>query len=174
MYHVERFIYYDQYIIFYSIYNITKNGGNKKMQSGFYRVDIDNNKLSNGFFALRYRYSIDGKRATISRTSLDELEKTILENDLPWKVTDQEKAAKTRAFDQDFRKVKKRKQYFYDNEEIQKIRDEYQEKISPIRDEYRDKISKVLKKCRDKNYQQRMALIRKFVNDMNDENFYKK
>ena len=144
------------------------------MQSGFYRVDIDNNKLSNGFFAVRYRYSIDGKPASISRTSLDELEKAILENDLPWKVTDQEKAARTRAFDQDFRKAKKRKQYFYNIEEVQKIRDEYQEKISPIREEYHDKISKALKKYQDKNYQQRMALIREFANDMNDENFYKK
>lgn len=144
------------------------------MQSGFYRVDIDNNKLSNGFFAVRYRYPIDGKTSTISRTSLDELEKTILENDLPWKVIDQEKAARTRAFDQDFQKVKKGKQYAYNNEEVQKIRNEYQEKISPIHDEYQEKVSKVLKKHQDKNYQQRMALIRNFVNDMNDVNFYKK
>lgn len=166
------------------------------MQSGFYRVDIDNNKLSNGFFAVRYRYSTDGKQISVSKTSLEELERTILENNLPWKVINQERAAKTRAFNQDFQKVKKQKQYIHNNEEVQKIhdeyhdktsqvrdeyhdkisqvRDEYHDKISQVHDEYHDKISQILQKHRDKDYQQRMALIRNFVNDMNDENFYKK
>lgn len=136
------------------------------MQTGFFRVDIDNNKLSNGFFAVRYRCSIDGEKISISKTSLDELEKTILENNLPWKVINQEKAAKTRAFDNDFQKVKKQKKHIFDNE--------YKKEIQKIRKEYHDKISQISQKYQDEDYQQRMALIRNFVNDMNDENFYKK
>lgn len=136
------------------------------MQTGFFRVDIDNNKLSNGFFAVRYRCSIDGEKISISKTSLDELEKTILESNLPWKVTDQEKAAKTRAFDKDFQKAKKQKEHIFDHE--------YRKEVQKIRNEYYDKISQVSQKYQDKDYQQRMALIRKFVNDMNDVNFYKK
>ena len=163
---IKRFIYYDKYIIFYNIYNITKNGGNKKMQTGFFRVDIDNNKLSNGFFAVRYRCSIDGEKISISKTSLNELEKTILENNLPWKVTNQEKAAKTRAFDNDFQKAKKQRKHIFDNE--------YKKEVQKIRNEYYDKISQVSQKYQDEDYQQRMALIRNFVNDMNDVNFYKK
>ena len=136
------------------------------MQTGFFRVDIDNNKLSNGFFAVRYRCSIDGEKISISKTSLDELEKTILENNLPWKVINQEKAAKTRAFDNDFQKVKKQKKHIFDNE--------YKKEIQKIRKEYHDKISQISQKYQDEDYQQRMALIRNFVNDMNDVNFYKK
>ena len=136
------------------------------MQTGFFRVDIDNNKLSNGFFAVRYRCSIDGEKISISKTSLDELEKTILENNLPWKVINQEKAAKTRAFDNDFQKEKKQKKHIFDNE--------YKKEIQKIRNEYHDKISQISQKYQDEDYQQRMALIRNFVNDMNDENFYKK
>ena len=135
------------------------------MQSGFFRVDIDSNKLSNGFFAVRYRYSIDGKTFSISRTSLDELEEIILENNLPWKVTDQEKAVKTRAFDREFQNAKKRKKHVFDNK--------CDKAVQEIRDEYHEKVSRVLQEYQDKDYQQRMALIRKFVNDMNDENFYR-
>ena len=135
------------------------------MQSGFFRVDIDSNKLSNGFFAVRYRCSIDGKTFSISRTSLDELEETILDNNLPWKVTDQEKAAKTRAFDREFQNAKKRKKHVFDNK--------YNKEVQEIWDEYHEKVSRVLQEYQDEDYQQRMALIRKFVNDMNDENFYR-
>lgn len=69
------------------------------MFTGFYKVDIDNNKLKKGFVSFRYRYKENGQTRSISNTSLKELEQDVLSRGLIWKIVDKEKAYQTRLFD---------------------------------------------------------------------------
>lgn len=68
------------------------------MKSGYYRVDIDNNKLYNGYFSVRYRTSCKGKNISISKTSIQELEQAVIKEGLPWKIIDIDMAHKTKIF----------------------------------------------------------------------------
>lgn len=69
------------------------------MFTGFYKVDIDNNKLKKGFVSFRYRYKENGQIRSISNTSLKELEQDVLSRGLIWKIVDKERAYQTRLFD---------------------------------------------------------------------------
>lgn len=76
------------------------------MFTGFYKVDIDNNKLKKGFVSFRYRYKEDGQTRSISNISLKELERDILSRGLTWKVVDKERAYQTRLFDDNLSSLK--------------------------------------------------------------------
>lgn len=69
------------------------------MITGFYRVDIPNNKLKENYVSFRYQYVQDGQPRSLSNTSLKRLEEDILSRGLEWKIIDEEKAYRTRLFD---------------------------------------------------------------------------
>ena len=70
------------------------------MISGFYRVDIPNNKLEKNYISFRYQYVQDnGKPRVLSNASLKGLEEDVLSRGLEWKIVDNERAYETRFFD---------------------------------------------------------------------------
>lgn len=135
------------------------------MKSGFYRVDIDNNKLYNGYFSVRYRYQINNESFSISKTSLDDLEKTILKEGLPWKIISKERAKKTREFNNVFLDIK--------NKDVSFI-EEYQKELSLLTLDFLRK-KKILQEKYNKQKlinnisidRKRMDLINNFIEEMN-------
>ena len=70
------------------------------MISGFYRVDIHNNKLEKNYISFRYQYVQDnGKPRALSNASLKGLEEDVLSRGLEWKIIDEKRAYETRLFD---------------------------------------------------------------------------
>lgn len=77
------------------------------MITGFYRVDIRNNKLKENYVSFRYQYVQDGQPRSLSNTSLKRLEKDVLSRGLEWKIIDEERAYRTRLFDNSLTLLKK-------------------------------------------------------------------
>lgn len=69
------------------------------MITGFYRVDIRNNKLKENYVSFRYQYIQDGQPRSLSNTSLKRLEEDVLSRGLEWKIIDKERAYETRLLD---------------------------------------------------------------------------
>ena len=69
------------------------------MMTGFYRVDIRNNKLKENYVLFRYQYVQDDRPRSLSNTSLKRLKEDVLSRGLEWKIIDKEKAYRTRLFD---------------------------------------------------------------------------
>lgn len=69
------------------------------MITGFYRVDIRNNKLKENYVSFRYQYIQDGQPRSLSNTSLKRLEEDVLFRGLEWKIIDKERAYETRLLD---------------------------------------------------------------------------
>lgn len=64
-------------------------------KTGFYRVDkCSNDSYRQGFF-WRYRYCIDSQHKSISSTDLNKLKEKVLEQDLEWKIIDEERAQRS-------------------------------------------------------------------------------
>lgn len=102
------------------------------MKSGYYRVDIDNNKLYNGYFSVRYRASYNGENISISKTSIQELEQAVLERGLPWRVVDENMAYKTRIFDDKINNLKN-----HDiSKKITQSTEKYQAKLNSLQESY--------------------------------------
>ena len=93
------------------------------MNTGFFRVDIDNYKLKENYVSFRYRYSENCRSKSISNTSLKGLEEDVLSCGLEWKVVDKEKAYRTRLFDNS----------------LTLLKDEYQENKIKIKEKIEDK-----------------------------------
>lgn len=93
------------------------------MNTGFFRVDIDNYKLKENYVSFRYRYSQDGQSRSLSNTSLKRLEEDVLSRGLEWKIVDNEKAYRTRLFDNS----------------LTLLKDEYQENKIKIKEKIEDK-----------------------------------
>lgn len=93
------------------------------MNTGFFRVDIDNYKLKENYVSFRYRYSENGRSKSISNTSLKGLEEDVLSCGLEWKIVDKEKAYRTRLFDNS----------------LTLLKDEYQENKIKIKEKIEDK-----------------------------------
>ena len=102
------------------------------MKSGYYRVDIDNNKLYNGYFSVRYRASYNGENISISKTSIQELEQAVLERGLPWRIIDENMAYKTRIFDNKINNLKN-----HDiSKKITQSKEKYQAKLNSLQESY--------------------------------------
>ena len=63
--------------------------------TGFYKVSISNCSSCKKGFTWRYRYCIDSQHKSISSTDLNKLKEKVLEQDLEWKIIDEEKAQRS-------------------------------------------------------------------------------
>ena len=70
---------------------------NDIMKTGFYRTTIkdDNKRFNNGYYHVVYRFMKDGKAISFSDTSINGLRNKAWAYGLPWRITDEEQAAKT-------------------------------------------------------------------------------
>lgn len=112
------------------------------MNTGFFRVDVDNYKLKENYVSFRYRYSENGRSRSISNTSLKGLEEDVLSCGLEWKVVDKEKAYRTRLFDNSLTLLKNE----YQENKI-KIKEKIEDKELCIQNLMKDQI----KLLREKN-----------------------
>ena len=63
--------------------------------TGFCKVSISNCSSCKKGFTWRYRYCIDSQHKSISSTDLNKLKEKVLEQDLEWKIIDEERAQKS-------------------------------------------------------------------------------
>ena len=63
--------------------------------TGFYKVSISNCSSCKKGFTWRYRYCIDSQHKSISSTDLNKLKEKVLEQDLEWKIIDEERAQRS-------------------------------------------------------------------------------
>lgn len=135
------------------------------MISGFYRVDIPNNKLEKNYISFRYQYVQDnGKTRALSNASLKGLEEDVLSHGLEWKIIDNERAWQTRLLDNTLTSLKK---------EYEEAKDDYEHKIKKeelcIQNSTKNK-NKLLTEKRNKKQvflQQKNESISSYIKRMN-------
>ena len=74
---------------------MSKTKSKRYNTTGFYKVSISNCSSCKKGFTWRYRYCIDSQHKSISSTDLNKLKEKVLEQDLEWKIIDEEKAQRS-------------------------------------------------------------------------------